>query len=102
MSPAVQQFFLSLKIPQNKILLEDNRVGVFCGCPFFLRKADSNLIQVILMHNYPNGRHFWVELPATYRSPDKAEDIELTSELIEKLLLQGFEWFHESEMKTLW
>ncbi len=72
------------------------------GFPFFLRKVDSDLIQVILFHDYPNGRHLFVRLPAKYSSADKTEYIVLTNELLDKLLLQGFEWFHESEMDTLW
>ncbi|MFC5591707.1 hypothetical protein ACFPRA_22735 [Sporosarcina soli] len=100
----LRKFYLSLKVPEHKITWERNRIGKFLGCPFFLRKIDNanHLLQVITLHEFPKGNQSSVRLPARSRAADWTEEIVLTKNLIHDLLNQGFEWFHESEMDTLW
>lgn len=99
---SLRTYYLNMKIPDHKIDLEQNDPYTFTGFPFFLRKIDlaENLLQAITLHEYPNGKRVFVRLPA--KISVWSENIVVTDFIINELLSQGFEWFHHSEMDTLW
>lgn len=95
-----REFYLRLNIPDIKINIEENREGVFLGFPFFLRKTDESLIQVVLFHNYPKCTH----LIKNKRDPLGPESYEIimTDEVLNGFTEKGFNWLHESEIDVLW
>lgn len=101
----LKSLFSSLKIPQEKIDLEIQRECKFIkyyGFPFFLRKEERDKkIEAITINEYPKAKHLIAYYPYKI-SADRAKNIELSPEIIEKFLHQGFVWFHESEMVTMW
>jgi hypothetical protein len=92
-----RDFYLRLNIPDSKIDIEMNRSKVFCGFPFFLRKADAKSVQVVLIDDYPKCSHVIKEHAAILNESNK---ILMTDELLNSFLNDGFLWIHESEMVT--
>lgn len=72
--------------------------------PFYLWKHDrlKQIIEVVTFHEYPKGIRFYVKLPSLSSQADSSEEILLKDDLIEQLLKEGFEWFHQTEKETLW
>lgn len=99
----LNKLYLILKIPENKIIIELNKKSPM-SFPFFLRKEDATRVEVITMHEYPIGLHSVVYKSSEYKKilADETNKIVITPDLIEKLLSQGFQWYHESEMDLLW
>lgn len=98
------EYYTRFKIPKKKILLEQNSPYELMGFPFFLQKFDpaEHLLQVILLHEYPKCNRLFVILPTDSPCADWSEEIAMTDGILEDLLSQGFEWYHHSEMDTLW
>lgn len=99
----LREFYLQLKIPVNKIALEEKEPA-YSMFPFFLRKVDQTkrLFQGITLHEYPKGILLYVKLPTKSASADRSDEIILTDTLLDQLLNEGFEWVHHSEYTTMW
>lgn len=100
------EFYLSLKIPITKISTENqnNEIHTFSGFPFYLWKHDSinKTVEAITFHEYPKGTRLYAKLPTKSASADNSVEILLTKDVLEALLKEGFEWFHQNEKETLW
>lgn len=99
---SMRRYYQRMEIPDCKIALEENKNSKISGFPFFLRKKDNESIQVILLHDYPRCEHLTVYLPNDSPVADLSQSIIITDSLMENFMEQGFEWFHHSEMATLW
>ncbi|APO48535.1 hypothetical protein BS614_30925 (plasmid) [Paenibacillus xylanexedens] len=99
-----REFYLELKVPEDKILLEENSPYPYqsSAFPFFMYKVNHESIQAITFHEYPRGLILSVKLPSQSVQADETGEIDMTKYLLEALLSEGFEWFHSSEMDTLW
>lgn len=100
------EFYLSLKIPFAKTEIEKRYSEKYTSSafPFFLWKHDRihQTIEAITFHEYPMGRRAYVKLPALSPQADSSEEILLKEGTLDKLLKEGFEWFHKNEKETLW
>jgi len=104
----IRDLYFKLNIPTEQLVLEHMRKGIFMGFPFFLRKVDNNengeFIHAITIHDYPKARKATFKMQSNGQFPilaDEKEEIILSDENIDKLLSQGFNWYHESERNTL-
>lgn len=95
---AKREFYLSLKIPDSKINIEENREKVFSGFPFFLRKVEGSSVQVILFHDYPYCTQLNKNIHE--RLGPISSEINMTDETLNIFLDKGFKWLHESELDT--
>lgn len=98
------EFYINLKIPEKKILMEQNDIYNFSGFPFFLQKKDNsiNLLQSITFHEFPKGHRVKVNLTQKIPMVVETEELIIGDSLIDDLLNQGYVWFHHSEMITRW
>lgn len=100
------EFYLSLNIPFAKIETEKRYSQKYSSSafPFFLMKHDRTYqtIEVVTFHEYPKGIRTYVKLPALSPQADCSEEILLKEGTVNKLLKEGFEWFHKTEKETLW
>lgn len=103
---SLQEFYLSLKIPFAKIETEKRYSEKYSSSsfPFFLWKYDRlyQTIEVVTFHEYPKGIRSYLKLPALLRQADSSEEILLKEAMLDQLLKEGFEWFHQTEKETLW
>ena len=100
------EFYQSLKIPSAKISTE-NKISefyTFSGFPFYLYKHEpiNKTVELITFHEYPKGCRLYVKLPAKSSQADCSREIHLTEDVLDELLKEGFEWFHQTERETLW
>lgn len=100
------EFYLSLKIPFAKTQTEKRYSEKYTSSvfPFFLWKHDqiNQTIEVVTFHEYPKGVRLYVKLPALSPQADSSEEIILKEDTLDKLLKEGFEWFHQTEKDILW
>lgn len=108
-SESLRDFYSSLKIPHDKISIEQQQKKYFGGFPFFLRKSNHSetFIEVVLVKEYPKCTKTTVEIK---RNSDfkhgllmqKTEDVVISKDYLNELVHSGFQWFHHSDMETLW
>lgn len=100
------EFYLSLKIPFLKIQTEKRFSEKYtCSAfPFYLWKHDqmNHIIEVVTFHEYPKGLRLYVKLPTLSPQADSSKEFLLEEGSIDKLLQEGFEWFHQTEKESLW
>ncbi|MCI0936775.1 hypothetical protein MJU95_016450 [Clostridioides difficile] len=92
------KIFRSLKIPENNIdLLEERKLSKFDVFPFYLCKIDkvNKSYRFLLIKKYKKTPFIIVKDVISQRLD--FEYLVITKDIIEKLILEGFEWIHHKK-----